>query len=255
MGPEAYETADYFDHLMNGLVLNRAGDTIYLGSGARGDHGEIQTRYGRYPGLRDKPITSIFLQFPANADSLWLPDSTEALVSEKRIFARGLRNTYDMAYNGNGDLIGVENSGGGDYGDEMNWIQRGNHHGFPWVMGISQNPQQFPDYEPNTDIMVNHESTIWKEGFCINDPGFPPPPSGITFTPPFANLGPDADKFRDSSTGEIKDASDLGKVVYSFTTHRSPLGLVFDNDSALQDCYRGHGFVCSYTSGDSTKAG
>ncbi len=252
---EPYETADYFDHLMSGLILNAAGDTILLGSGARGDHGEIQTRYGLYPGIRNKPITTVFLQFPADADSLWLPDDDLALESENRIFARGLRNTYDLAYNGNGDLIGVENSGGGDMDDEMNWVQQGKHYGFPWVMGNLQNPQQFPDYDPNTDIMINHESTAWKEGFCTNDPTFPPPPAGVTFTQPCANVGPDADKFRDTLTGEIKDGSDVAKLVYSFTAHRSPLGIVFDNDSALTSYYRGHGFVSSWTRGDSTLAG
>jgi hypothetical protein len=38
--------------------------------------------------------------------------------------------------------------------------------------------------------------------------------------------------------------------VYSFTPHRSPLGLTFDRDSVLGNDLRGAGFVLSYTRGD-----
>jgi len=40
---------------------------------------------------------------------------------------------------------------------------------------------------------------------------------------PVINVGPDADKFRDPATGQIKDASDLGLKLSTFTAHRSPL--------------------------------
>jgi hypothetical protein len=60
---------------------------------------------------------------------------------------------------------------------------------------------------------------------------------------------------RDSITGNTYDAGAVNQAIYSFTPHRSPLGLVFDVDSALGSIYRGNGFVLSYTRGDSTLAG
>lgn len=41
------------------------------------------------------------------------------------------------------------------------------------------------------------------------------------------NVGPDADKYKDPLTGEIRDASDQGGTLSTFTAHRSPLGLYF----------------------------
>jgi len=53
----------------------------------------------------------------------------------------------------------------------------------------------------------------------------------------------------------IMDASDLAIGMYSFTAHRSPLGLVFDKDSILDSEFRGNGFITCYTRGDSLLAG
>lgn len=47
----------------------------------------------------------------------------------------------------------------------------------------------------------------------------------------------------------VKDGSDQGIAVGTFTAHRSPLGLVFDTDMALTDVYRGDGFCLSWTEG------
>ncbi|MFZ7114981.1 MAG: T9SS type A sorting domain-containing protein [Bacteroidota bacterium] len=252
---DPYETADYFDHLFSGTIVNSTGDSIYVNSGSRGDHGEEQTRYGLYSGIRNKPITSVILKIPVDGDSLILPDDSMALDTLGLILCKGIRNTYDFAYNGDGDLFGAENSGDRDMDDELNWIRSGHHYGFPWIMGDAYNPQQFAGFDSSADVMINHTSTSYVQGFFTNDPQFPQLPPGLQLTKPCINYGPDADRFRDSTNGMIMDASDLAIGMYSFTAHRSPLGLVFDKDSILDTEFRGHGFITCYTRGDSTLAG
>src|SRR5207249_771020 len=48
----------------------------------------------------------------------------------------------------------------------------------------------------------------------------------------------------------IKDASNLGQTVSTFTAHRSPLGLVFDRDGAMAPPFQHHAFMLSWTAGD-----
>lgn len=244
---EPYPTADYFDHLFSGMVLSTTGDSITICSGARGDHGEVQSRYNFFPGLRNVPLTAILLRIPTdtftflNNDSAWLASSS-------LVFARGIRNTFSMAYDGNGNLFGVENSCGRDHHEEMNWLQRGKHYGFPYIMGDTYNPQQYANYIPANDFMISHYSPSWSIHTWTNDPGFPVAPA-VSFEAAIQNFGPDCDKFRDTLTGGIKDASDLGISMGTFTAHRSPLGLVFDSDSLTDAPYTGDGFMLSWTPG------
>ncbi len=82
-----------------------------------------------------------------------------------------------------------------------------------------------------------------------NDSTYPPPPDSVTFTEPILSIGPDADKFRDTSTGEIKDASNLGDTLKTFSPHSSPDGIVFDKDSVLAGDLKGGAFVVRINSG------
>lgn len=252
---DLYETADYFDHLFSGSIINPTGDSIYVCSGSRGDHGEVQTRYGLYPNIRNKALTSCILRIPLNANAMLIPDDSLALDAQALVLCRGIRNTYDFAYDGQGHLFGVENSGDRDMDDEMNWIRADHHYGFPWMMGSTFNPQQYAGFIPADDSLINHASTSWQQSFFSNDPNFPQPPPGLTFTLPCKNYGPDGDFFRDTITGAFLDASALDTAIYSFTAHRSPLGLVFDNDSVMDSEFRGHAFVSCYTGGDTAVAG
>ena len=132
--------------------------------------------------------------------------------------------------------------------DELNWLRSGLHFGFPWRIGGADNPQQFPNYNPQNDKLLNPMFIGVFNGYYQNDPSFPPPPTN--FFEPIINLGPDADKFRDPADGSIKDASDLGRTLSTFTAHRSPLGLVFDLASAMAPPFQNHGFILSFTPGD-----
>ncbi|GAB5521547.1 MAG: hypothetical protein RhofKO_37980 [Rhodothermales bacterium] len=237
----------WFDHRMNGLAVSPDGTELYLNSGSRTDHGEM------YGGIREEGLTAAILRVPADAENLVLPNDREALRSGGYLFAEGTRNHYDLAFAPNGDLLGTENAGDRDDNEELNWLREGHHYGFPWQIGDSQTPQQAVPYNPATDPFVqpdrntnNVSDTGW---YFSEDPTFPAPPAGITFTGPIRNSGPDGDKFRTAS-GDLRDASESGSTIGTFTGHRSPLGLTFDADSIFAAPYHGHAFMLSWTDGD-----
>ena len=90
------------------------------------------------------------------------------------------------------------------------------------------------------------------EATFYNDPDYPPPPEGVVFTDPVLNVGPDADHFRDTD-GLIKDASDEGMKLGTFTPHSSPLGLIFDVDMKLGAEFTGDGFCMSQNNSNAFK--
>lgn len=238
-----------FDHQWNGIAVSPDGRFIYLGSGSRTDHGEEQTSGGRYPGLREVPLTAKIFRLPATGNGIVLPDDEAALVSAGYVFARGVRNSFDPAFNAAGDLFSGDNSGDRDDNDELNWLREGGHYGFPWRMGTNDTPQQFAGYDPEADRLVDHRFYAYQNGFFHDDPTYPARPSQA-FTDPIPNLGTDANSFRDPVTGSVMKASDVGRSLGTFTTHRSPLGLVFDTTNALAGRYRGGAFILGWTKGD-----
>ena len=136
-----------------------------------------------------------------------------------------------------------------DMSDELNWLRAGHHYGFPWRMGGADNPQQFPDYDPALDLLLDERFPTVQSGAYHNDPTFPPP-GDLTLTEPLVNVGPDADSFRDPQDGQVRDASASGLTLSTFTARRAPLGLVFDRAGVLRAGYRGGGFVLGWTPGD-----
>jgi hypothetical protein len=194
-------------------------------------------------------LTSIILRLPTAAIDLVLPDDREELRGAGSLFAEGVRNTFDLAFSPDGDLFGPDNGPDRDMPDELNWLREGQHYGFPWRMGAEDNPQQFEDYAPATDLLLDARYTAVRNGHYHNDPGFPPAPP-IVFADPVINLGPDADRFRDPVAGAVLSASDLGLTLSTFTAHRSPLGIVFDTAGVLNAPYHRGGFVLSWTRGD-----
>ncbi|MEO8148192.1 MAG: T9SS type A sorting domain-containing protein [Bacteroidia bacterium] len=243
-----------YDHGLSGLVFNPTHDSLYFNSGARTDHGEVQSNGGIYPGVRDVPLTTCIFHIPASAANLLLPDDSTSLAPY--IFARGIRNSFELSFTADGDLIGLENAGDRDDPDELNWLREGRHYGFPWAVGGDTNPQQFPGYDPSADAFINKQQHSYINGYFYNDSTFPPPLAGITFTSPALNYGPDADKFRDVNDLTVKDASDMGSPMTTFTPHRCPVGMVMDYDSLLINDLRGDAFMIGYSSaGDSTGLG
>ena len=245
---DPYPTSPQFYHLLSGMVVSPEGDSLFVCSGARTDHGEVQANL-KMPNTREVPFTSIFLGIPTSASNLLLKDDSVWLATSGYIYARGVRNTFDIAFSADNHLFGAENSGDRDQSDEVNWMRKGHHYGFPWVMGNTNNPQQYPNYNPATDLLINDSCVSAEYKYYYNDPAFPKKPAGIKFTLPVRNFGPDADKFRDSATGKVMDASDLDSAIYSVTAHRSPLGLVFDTTNSIGADLTGNAFLLSYTQG------
>ena len=239
-----------FDHVFNGIVVAPEGDRLYLNSGSRTDHGEVQNGGGLFPDLREAGLTGAIFELPTNGQSLSLPNDRSALRSAGYIFAEGTRNSFDLAFAPNGDLLATENGPDRDMPDELNWLRRGGNFGFPWTIGGLDNPQQFAGYDPATDRLLNPAFTAVINRYYHNDPLFPAAPANLLA--PIPNFGPDADSFRNASTGSIQDASSLSLSVSTFTAHRSPLGLVFVNDPSVGLAYRGHAFVLSFTPGNAS---
>jgi hypothetical protein len=240
-----YRYGNIYNHRVNGIILNPTGDSLYVNSGAATDHGEM------HGGYREAGLSSIILKLPTSGNNIILKDDRQWLRTSGYLLAEGIRNTFDFAYAGNGDLFGPENSDDRDDPEELNWIREGHHYGFPWRIGGDNTPQQFTPYDPHTDPLLSPNA--WGGGggnlysTYSNDPTYPPRPDSITFTEPVLSVGPDADRFRDTVTGSVKDASKLGLMIPTFTAHRSVDGIVFDRDSLLIDDLRGGAFVISFS--------
>lgn len=239
-----------FDHIFNGIIVSPDGAYVYVNSGARTDHGEVQTAGGVYPDLREVPLTTKIFRLPTNGSGLALPNDLAALRAAGYIFTEGNRNAFDFGFAPGGELFATDNGPDRDMSDELNWLRPGLHYGFPWRMGAADNPQQFANYDPANDRLLDSRFIGVFYGYYHNDPTFPPPPT--TFADPVINIGPDADKFRDPSDGSIKDASASGQTLGTFTAHRAPLGLVFDRNGAMAAPFLRHGFMLSFTPGDAT---
>ncbi|MEO0311583.1 MAG: hypothetical protein RIQ89_1240 [Bacteroidota bacterium] len=242
-------SSPYGDHGFTGLNIDPSHAFLFVSSGARTHLGEVRSNNGAWPGYREVPMTSRIFRFPINTNNLTLLNDSAWLQSSGYVFAEGTRNAYDMAWDANQNLFAIDNAGERDDPEELNWLRQGHHYGYPWRMGGNDNPLQFANYDVNLDPLVNHQSTGYLNGWFTNDPNFPPPPSGITFTEPIRNYGTTADFYRDALTGQVRNASDEATYITTFTAHRSPLGLVIDSDSILANPYRGDAFVLNFMPG------
>jgi hypothetical protein len=162
------------------------------------------------------------------------------------LFAEGLRNSFDPAFAPDGKLVSADNGPDADYNEEFNWIRQGLHFGFPWRLGNEDNAMQFPNYDPATDKRLQPGYFGVQHGFYHNDPSFPPKPAGLV--DPIVSRGPDADQFRNLSTGGVSEASALGLKMSTFTGHRSPLGLSYDVGGTLCRDFKQSAFLLSYGS-------
>ena len=109
---------------------------------------------------------------------------------------------------------------------------------------------QYPNYNPpSSDLLVtnvNMESTFH------NDPDFPSKP-GVPLIWLVMSNGPDQDLFRDTVDSQIKDASDTGRKMGTFTPHSSPVGLTFDTQNALPMEFKGKAFSLSWSNTNDRK--
>jgi len=254
---EVFNTVEYgtnattFDHGWNALVISPDKKFIYVNSGARTDHVEVQDNKGAYPNARDNALTANVFRFPVNAENLLLGTDEAQLKADGYLYAEGIRNAYDMTFDGKGNLFGVVNSGDYDQSEEMFWIRKGHHYGFPWQMAGIENPQQFSPWEPDPakDPFISPGSHAWIVKYFRNDPDFPKITEGVKFSAGVQNLGPDANEYRDIASGKIVDGDITGRTVSTFNAHSVPLGLVFDIKNRLSPEFKGDGFVFRYGGG------
>ena len=241
------------DHGFTGITADPQKEFLYFSGGSRTSFGEVETNNGMYPGLREQALTSKIFRIPIDATNIYLNNDSIALQNSGYVFAEGTRNAYSMAFNGENQLIAIDNAGERDDPEELNLIEQGKHYGFPWRIGGNANPLANPNYDASTDPLINPTNGAFLAGHFNADPQFPAAPAGVVFTEPIANYGAAADYYKEEGTGQIKKASESGVPVRTFTAHRSPLGLVIDKDKQLGDAYSGNGFVLSFMpGGDST---
>ena len=239
-----------YDHGWNALEVSPDGKYIFVNSGARTDHGEIQDNGGMYPNARDNGLTAKIFRFPVDAKDLYLTDDIPKLKAEGYLYAEGVRNAYDMAFDQKANLFAVSNSADYDMPEDMFWVREHHHYGFPWVMGGIENPQQYNDWQPDpsTDAFIPESSHGWRVKYFHNDTTFPKIPAGVRFTPGVQNIGPAANEYR-GHTGKILDGDQTGVTVSTFTAHCCPVGLCFDTKNLLSKDFKGDGFVIRYSQG------
>ena len=242
-----------YDHGWNALAISPDEKYIYVNSGARTDHGEVQDNGGLFPNARDNALTSKVFRFPVGSTDLELPDDEKRLKEAGYLYASGIRNAYDMAFDGAGNPFGVVNSADYDYHEDMFWIREHHHYGFPWLMGGIENPQQYKDWkpDPNTDPFINRSSHSWDVKYYHTDTTFPARPAGVKFSAGVQNIGPDANEYRGHS-GKIQDGDKTGVAISTFTPHCCPLGLCFDTKKILSSDFKGAGFVIRFTAGSTS---
>ncbi|MEP7258735.1 MAG: c-type cytochrome [Flavitalea sp.] len=237
-----------YDHGWNAMEVSPDKKYIYVNSGARTDHGEVQDNGGMYPGARDNGLTSKIFRFPVGVSNLLLTDSLLKLKADGYLYAEGVRNVYDLAFDDKSNLFGVSNSPDYDMPEDMFWLREHHHYGFPWMAGGIENPQQFPDWDPKQDPFISKSSHAWEVRYFHNDPTFPGKPAGVKFSPGVQNLGPDANEYR-GHTGKVLDGDTTGIAVSTFTAHCCPVGLCFDTHKRLAGNFKGDGFVIRYSLG------
>jgi glucose/arabinose dehydrogenase len=109
-------------HQNNGIAFDKNGK-LYVTVGAPTDHGPVSQPYA------GTIVTS-------NADG-----------TAPSVFARGLRNPFDLAFGPDGELFCTDNdSNDANEGDEVNHVVEGRHYGFPYTSrpGIAVSGSQEP---------------------------------------------------------------------------------------------------------------
>ena len=166
-----------FNHGVSHMAFGPDG-LLYLNSGARTDSGEFGNPPKYYSG-GETPITAC----------LWRMDP-KAAKPEIEVIARGIRNAYGFAWDDHSRLFTVSNGPEANEPEEMDFIEQGNHYGFPYQFGNSPATKGSP--YPHT----------------------PEAPEGIKFTMPVTNLGPAA-------------GGRPGAPCYTFDPHSSPGGMIW----------------------------
>lgn len=236
------------DHRFSSLLIGPNRAYVYVHSGSRTNSGEVHELDGvpATEGLRWEAIRGKLFKLSTQEDiPIYIPNDSTLLEESGLVHVEGLRHLFAMAWGTDGNFYGGSNSDRRDVAEAFYQIMPGRHYGFPWWIGGEENPIQFDTYDPTVDRLL--PSGANNQGYYDNDPAFPPMPDGIDFVQPYHNVGPDADKVRSATTGQVIDVSDAGGTLTSFSGHRSPVGLIFDTEQVLPAPFTGDGFMVSYS--------
>jgi len=153
---------------------------LYVSSGSRTDGGEQPDVEHFWKG-GESEITACVWRIDPRAEK-----------PQIEVFARGIRNAYGFAWDDRGHLFTFAN--GPDYSapEEVDFIRKGRHYGFPY---------QFANWPVKPHFPYPHT---------------PPPPPGLEFTWPVANLGP--------AGGGTPEG------LYTLDAHSSPAGSIWCGD-------------------------
>src|SRR5437868_6618562 len=80
-----------YDHGWNALAVSPDGKHIFVNSGTRTDHGEVQDNGGLFPNARDNALTSKIFRFSITAKDLLLTDDLTKLKADSLLYAEGIR--------------------------------------------------------------------------------------------------------------------------------------------------------------------
>lgn len=170
---------------------------IYLSVGSRTDHGE--------PGKKPEE-THIDTGGETEVTACMMRLDPKQSPPRPEIWARGLRNSFGFAWDDQGRLVATENGPDADHPEELNWVQKGKHYGFPYRFGNLALPM-YPDAAPA-------------------------PKELTAFEKPIVNLGP--------------AAKPGAAVEYTFDPHCSPAGIIFYRKGTLPAPYEGGFFVTRF---------
>jgi len=124
-------------HQANGIAFGSDGHG-YVSVGARSDHGENPIH----------PLEASILRFDPEGGQI-------------EVWARGIRNTFDIAWDANGRLFGADNSPDHGPPEEFNRIEPGGHHGFPYYdcQTCTPAPQELEIVEPLHELLAHSAPT------------------------------------------------------------------------------------------------
>ncbi|MBC7368671.1 MAG: PQQ-dependent sugar dehydrogenase, partial [Undibacterium sp.] len=184
---------NYYNHGVGNIAEGPDG-LMYVTSGSRTDGGEVN---GGVAGQASIYWKGAETEITA---ALWRLDPK----SEKpalEVFARGIRNAWTFAWNDRGELFSASNGPDANVPEELDFVERGKHYGFPYQYGEAPATAGHP--YPYTQAA----------------------PAGLTFTPALRNLGPAA-------------GGSPEKPMASFEPHSSPAGMIFCGPD-WPEAYRG----------------